>query len=107
MNRALTILIAVTGLSGCGHDVYRRADTTDTQYIRDENTCFDEAEEQPYAALGGEHAYSQNIAKQRKDIRACMMGKGYALQPKWPLGPYGTSPTTGPNPAATPLSTKR
>jgi hypothetical protein len=107
MNRALIIPMAATLLSGCGHDVYRRADTTDTQYTRDENACFDEAEKQPYAALGGEHAYSQNIAKERKDIRACMTSRGYILQPEWPLGPYGSSPTTGPNPAATPLSTTR
>lgn len=107
MKRSMAVLIVATALAGCGHDVYERADTTDTQYIRDENSCFDYADKQPYAALGGDHAYEQNIAKERRDIRACMVAKGYVLKPKWPFGSYGTSPTVGPNPAETPLATIR
>src|SRR5579862_7432589 len=95
--RSALLFLAVAVLAGCGHDVYRRPNTTDTQYIQDENACYDFAEKQPYAALGGDHAYSQNIAKERKDIRSCMIARGYTLDPKWPLGPYGTSPTVGPN----------
>jgi len=100
-------LILAAALSACGHDVYSRADTTDTQYIADENACFAEAEKQPPAVAGyAEGGLQQNIAKERKDIRACMIARGYKLEPKWPLGPYGESPTTGPDPAKTPLSTR-
>jgi hypothetical protein len=106
MKRMMALLIAATALAGCGHDVYRKSDTTQAQYIRDEESCWTYAEAQPVAALGGDQAYSLNIAKQRKDIRSCMAARGYALAPKWPLGPYGTSPTAGPNPAAMPLATR-
>ena len=105
-SRAIAILLAASALSGCGHDVYSRAGTTDTQYIADENACFAYAEKQPYAALGGDSAYQSNIAKERRDIRACMTARGYTLKPKWPLGPYGESPTTGPQPAKMPLATR-
>ena len=105
---AASLLIAATALAGCGHDVYRRANTTDTQYIRDENACSNYAEAQPPAVVGyTDQGYSLNIEKQRRDIRACMVARGYTLDPKWPFGPYGTSPTVGPNPAALPLATRR
>lgn len=104
--RMMASFIVATALAGCGHDVYARANTTDTQYIQDQNACFAYADKQPYAALGGKEAYEQNIAKERRDIRACMVARGYTLKPKWPLGPYGDSPTTGPNPVQMPLSTR-
>lgn len=103
----IVMLLTAAMLSGCGHDVYSRADTTDAQYIADENACFAYAEQQPYAALGGENAYQQNIAKERNDVRACMIARGYKLAPKWPRGPYGESPTTGPDPAKAPLATRQ
>ena len=106
MKPITVILLAATALSGCGHDVYERAGTTDTQYIADENACFAYADRQPYAAIGGD-AYSLNVAKERQDIRACMQARGYTLEPKWPFGPYGESPTTGPNPAEQPLAARR
>ncbi|MGZ5922845.1 MAG: hypothetical protein ACXWLT_13860 [Rhizomicrobium sp.] len=110
MKRIMTALVAVIALAGCGHDVYQRANTTDTQYIQDENACFNYAEEQPLAAVGGsahDQAYSMNIEKERKDIRSCMVARGYTLEPKWPFGPYGISQTRGPNPATMPLATTR
>ena len=111
MKRVLVILIAATALSGCGHDVYLRDGTTDTQFIADENACFANAEGQPPAVLGGggphDHAYETNIAKARQTIRHCMIARGYSLQPKWPFGPYGESPTAGPDPAKTPLGLRR
>lgn len=107
LKHAMALLLAATALSGCGHDVYARGGTTDTQYIQDENACFAYADKQPYAAIGGEGAHSANVAKERKDIRACMVAKGYTLKPKWPFGPYGESPVTGPNPAEAPLGTTR
>jgi hypothetical protein len=104
----MALLVAATMLAGCGHDVYERADTTDTQYIRDENACFDYADKQSPAAIGYvEGGYSANVEKKRNEIRSCMIAKGYALAPKWPFGPYGTSPTTGPSPAETPLSLRQ
>ena len=108
MTRVLAILLAATALSGCGHDVYSRAGTTDTQYITDANACFALADKQTPAVTGyAEGGLQQNIAKERKDIRACMVARGYSLQPKWPLGPYGESPTTGPDPARMPLGLRR
>jgi len=107
MKSVLAILIAAAALCGCGHDVYERPATTDTQYIQDWNACYAHAESQPYAALGGNGAYESNLAKERRDIRACMVARGYTLKPKWPLGPYADSPTTGPNPAERPLATPR
>jgi hypothetical protein len=108
MKRSLTFLILATALAGCGHDVYKKPNTTDIQYVQDENTCFANADQQPPAAVGYvEGGYSMNVEKKRNEIRSCMEAKGYKLEPKWPAGPYGTSPTTGPNPADTPLSTPR
>ena len=107
VKRLTAALIVAAALSGCGHDVYERAGTTDTQYIADENACFAYADKQPYVALGGEGAYQSNIVRERKDIRACMIARGYALQPKWPFGSYGESPTTGPDPAKAPLGLRR
>ena len=104
---AIILAVLVLALSGCGHDVYKRADTTDTQYIQDENACFAQADQQLPAAVGYVNGgYQMNIEKKRNDIRSCMIAKGYTLEPKWPLGPYGTSPTTGPNPADQILSTR-
>ena len=108
VKRGIATLLTATALSGCGHDVYRRADTTDTQYIADENACFAEAENERPAVTGyAEGGLQQNIAKERKDIRACMIARGYTLEPKWPFGPYGESPTTGPDPAKNPLELRR
>lgn len=106
--RTIMALIVVTAIAGCGHDVYRRANTTDTQYIQDENSCMSYAEAQPPAVTGpAPGAYQSNIEKQRNDIRSCMVARGYTLDPKWPFGSYGTSPTIGPNPAETPLGLRR
>jgi hypothetical protein len=105
--RITVILVAADALAGCGHDVYQRTGTTQAQYIQDEESCWAYAENQPPAALGGNQAYSLNVEKQRQDIRACMVARGYLLEPKWPFGPYGVSPLAGPNPAATPLNTRR
>jgi hypothetical protein len=108
MKRLLVLPIVAAGLAGCGHDVYERANTTDTEYIQDENACFADAERQPPAAVGYINGgYQMNLEKRRTEIRSCMEAKGYKLEPKWPFGPYGTSPTTGPNPAEEPLSTTR
>jgi hypothetical protein len=104
MKRVIGILIVAPMLAGCGHDVYEKANTTDTQYVQDENACFAYADQQPPAALGYvEGGYSLNVEKKRNEIRSCMIAKGYALAPKWPFGAYGTSPTTGPSPADMPL----
>ena len=106
--RTMVFLIITAALAGCGHDVYERAATTGTQYVRDENACFAYADEGTPAAMGYViGGYQSNVAKKRNDIRSCMIAKGYTLEPKWPFGPYGTSPTVGPNPAETPLSTPR
>ncbi len=103
-------MLLAAALSGCGHDVYTRANTTDTQYIADENACFAYGEGQPPAVLGGgpdDHAYETNVAKVRQTIRHCMIARGYTLKPKWPFGPYGDSPTAGPDPAKTPLGLRQ
>jgi hypothetical protein len=108
MKRVITMLIMATALAGCGHDVYQRTNTTQAQYIQDENSCFNYAEKQPPAVVGyTDHGYSMNIEKERNDIRSCMIARGYTLEPKWPFGPYGISPTGGPNPAAMPLATTK
>ncbi|HZQ41592.1 MAG TPA: hypothetical protein VFA87_12380 [Rhizomicrobium sp.] len=96
----------VTALAGCGHDVYEKANTTDTQYVQDENACFTYADQQPFAAIGDTpDGRNLNIEKIRTEIRSCMIAKGYTLAPKWPFGPYGESPTTGP--ADMPLGLRR
>ncbi|HXR94844.1 MAG TPA: hypothetical protein VN718_03140 [Rhizomicrobium sp.] len=110
MNRTTALLfisvIAATTLAGCGHDVYEKGNTTDTQYIQDENACFAYADQQPPAAIGyTPDGRSLNVEKERTEIRSCMIAKGYTLAPKWPLGPYGTSPTT--NPGEAPLSIRQ
>lgn len=108
MKWSMIILISATAVAGCGHDVYQRDNTTDTQYIQDENACFAYADQQPPAAVGYVNGgYQMNLEKKRNEIRSCMVAKGYTLEPKWPRGAYGTSPTTGPNPADVPLSTPR
>lgn len=101
------LTLPLLGLSACGHDVYQRDGTTSAQYMQDENACFAYADRQPPAAVGYvEGGYSMNVEKERQDLRACMEAKGYSLQPKWPFGPYGTSPTTGPDPANGVLATR-
>ena len=107
MKRSMAMLVVATALAGCGHDVYRRDNTTQAQYIQDEEACWTYADKQPPAALGGDYAYSSNIEKERKDIRSCMVARGYILEPKWPAGPYGTGPTAGPDPSRMPLATRR
>jgi len=102
------LLIVAPMLAGCGHYVYEKPNTTDAQYIQDENACFAYAEQQPPAAIGYvQGGYSMNVEKKRNEIRSCMIARSYVLAPKWPYGPYGTSPTTGSNPAEAPLSTRQ
>jgi hypothetical protein len=107
MKRNMVILAFATALAGCGHDVYEKPNTTQAQYIQDEDSCFAYADQEPPAAVGYvQGGYSLNVEKKRNEIRSCMVSKGYTLDPKWPLGSYGTSPTTGPDPAKMPLSTR-
>jgi hypothetical protein len=108
MRHPAAILIMAIPLAGCGHDVYQRADTSQAQYIQDENDCFASAEQQPPAAKGYvQGGYSLNVEKKRNEIRSCMEARGYTLEPKWPFGAYGLSPTTGPDPAKQPLETRQ
>ena len=107
MNWRASLLILALALAGCGHDVYEKANTTDAELVQDENSCFGYAEMQPQAAIGYVRGgYQLNIEKERRDIHACMVAKGYNLKPRWPFGPYGTSPPTGYN-ANKPLDTPR
>jgi hypothetical protein len=62
--RTTASLIAATALAGCGHDVYRRANTTDTQYIQDENACSNYAEAQPPIETSG--PWENSLARARR-----------------------------------------
>jgi hypothetical protein len=104
MKREVILVVVAIPLAGCGHDVYQRTGTSQAQYIQDENACFAYADQQPPAAVGYvQGGFSLNVEKKRNEIRSCMVAKGYTLEPKWPFGSYGTSPTTGPSPANIPL----
>jgi len=92
--KGLTLLLLALPLAACGPVIYQRADTTKWEFAVDQASCWDYAEQQPPAVVSGgivaglgDGAKQANLYKARKDIRSCMVAKGYTVERGSPFGP--------------------
>jgi hypothetical protein len=81
--KKLALLLLVLPLAACGYDTFQKPGATESQFAWDQTICQNYAIEQPPAViLSGSRTEDKdtNVAKEQKDFRSCMVGKGYSFE---------------------------